>query len=46
MARIDFLQQKIEGYLRKEQLLKNEEYTKLEKPFLKKETKKLILLYS
>ena len=39
MARIDFLQKKIEGYLRKEQLLKKEEYTKLEKPFLEKARK-------
>ena len=39
MARIDFLQRKIGGYLRKEQLLKKEEYTKLEKPFLKKARK-------
>ncbi len=39
MARIEFLQRKIEGYLRKEQLLKKEEYTKLEKPFLKKARK-------
>ena len=39
MTRIDFLQKKIEGYLRKEQLLKKEEYTKLEKPFLKKTRK-------
>ncbi len=39
MARIDFLQKKIEGYSRKEQLLKKEEYTQLEKPFLKKARK-------
>ncbi len=39
MARIDFLQKKIEGYLRKEQLLKNEEYMNLEKPFLTKARK-------
>ena len=39
MARIDFLQKKIEGYLRKEQLLKKEEYTQLEKSFLKKARK-------
>jgi len=39
MARIDFLQKKIEGYLRKEQLLKKEEYIKLEKPFLRKARK-------
>ena len=39
MARIDFLQKKIEGYVRKEQLLKKEEYIKLEKPFLKKARK-------
>ena len=36
---LSVLQKKIEGYLRKEQLLKNEEYTKLEKPFLKKARK-------
>ncbi len=39
MARIDFLQRKIEGYLRKEQLLKYQEHTKLEKPFLAKARK-------
>ena len=39
MARIDFLQRKIGGYLRKEQLLKKEEYTQLEKPFLRKARK-------
>ncbi|MEK6974134.1 MAG: HEPN domain-containing protein [Nanoarchaeota archaeon] len=36
MARIDILKRKIEGYLRKEQLLKNQEHIKLEKPFLTK----------
>jgi hypothetical protein len=39
MARIDFLTKKIEGYLRKKQLLQKEEYTKFEKPFLKKSRK-------
>lgn len=39
MARVDFLKKKIEGYLRKEQLLTKDEYTKLEKPFLKKARK-------
>lgn len=36
MARIDILKKKIDGYLQKEQLLKNQEYAKLEKPFLTK----------
>lgn len=39
MARIDFLQKKINGYLRKQQVLQKEEYKKLEKPFLKKARK-------
>jgi len=39
MARIDLLKKKIDAYLRKEQLLKNQEHTKLEKPFLKKARK-------
>ncbi len=39
MARIDFLKKRIERYLQKEQLLKNDEYIKLEKPFLKKARK-------
>ena len=39
MARIGYLQKKIEGYLRKEQLLEKNEYIKLEKPFLKKARK-------
>ena len=39
MARIDFLKKKIERHLQKEQLLKNNEYIKLEKPFLKKARK-------
>ena len=39
MAKIDLLEKKISGYLRKKQLLKNEEYAKLEKPFLKKARK-------
>ena len=39
MARIDLLKKKIDAYLRKEQLMRKEEYTKLEKPFLKKARK-------
>src|SRR3989338_3804747 len=39
MAGIDFLQKKIGGYLLKEQLLKKEEYTQMEKPFLRKARK-------
>ncbi len=39
MARIDFLIKKIGRYLQKEQLFKNDEYAKLEKPFLKKARK-------
>ena len=39
MARIGYLQKKIEGYLHKEQLLEKKEYIKLEKPFLKKARK-------
>lgn len=39
MARIDILKKKIDAYLRKEQLLKSQEYTKLEKPFLRKARK-------
>jgi len=39
MARIDILKKKIDAYLRKEQLLKNQEHIKLEKPFLKKARK-------
>lgn len=39
MARVDILKKKIDGYLRKEQLLKNQEHTKLEKPFLTKARK-------
>jgi len=39
MARIDFLKKKINRYLQKEQLLKKDEYLKLEKPFLKKARK-------
>ena len=39
MARIDILKKKIDAYLRKEQLLKDQEYTKLEKPFLGKARK-------
>ena len=39
MKRSDFLRMKIDGYLEKEQLLKKQEYTKLEKPFLAKARK-------
>jgi len=39
MARIDFLKRKIETYLKREQLLKSDEYTKFEKPYLKKARK-------
>ncbi len=39
MARIDILKRKIDGYLQKEQLLKNQEHIKLEKPFLTKARK-------
>mgnify|MGYP001572747096 CR=1 FL=1 len=39
MARIDILKKKIESYLKKEQLLKSTEYTKLEKPYLAKARK-------
>ncbi len=39
MKRSGFLKQKIAGYLRKGQLLKKQEYTKLEKPFLAKARK-------
>lgn len=39
MKRTDFLKRKIESYLKKEQLLKDEEYTKLEKPYLTKARK-------
>lgn len=36
MKRSEFLKRKISGYLRKEQLLKKQEYKDLEKPFLAK----------
>ena len=39
MARVDILKKKIEAYLQKEQLLKNQEHTKLEKPFVAKARK-------
>ena len=39
MARIDFLRKKIDRYVQKDQLLKNDDYLKLEKPFLKKARK-------
>lgn len=39
MARIDILKKRIDVYLQKEQLLKNQEYAQLERPFLKKTRK-------
>ncbi len=39
MKRSEFLKRKISNYLRKEQLLKKQEYRKLEKPFLAKARK-------
>lgn len=39
MKRIDFLKRKIEQHVKKKLLIKSEEYTKLEKPFLKKARK-------
>lgn len=39
MKRIDFLDRKIERYLRKEQLFKSQEYGSLERPFLAKSRK-------
>src|SRR3989338_2138897 len=39
MNRIEFLKRKIDRYLFKEQLLKNEDYRKLEKPFMAKSRK-------
>ncbi len=39
MKRAEFLKAKIDRFLYKEQLLKNQEYTKLEKPFLVKSRK-------
>lgn len=39
MKRTDFLKIKITGYLKKENLLKGEEYAKLEKPYLAKARK-------
>ena len=39
MKRVDFLKRKIETYLRKGQLLKDEEYVKLEKPYIIKSRK-------
>jgi uncharacterized protein (UPF0332 family) len=41
MKRVDFLDKKIERYLGKEQLLKNREYTSLEKPYIAKSRKNL-----
>ena len=39
MKRVEFLKRKIDRYLFKEHLLKNRDYTKLEKPFLEKSRK-------
>lgn len=39
MKRVEFLKKKIDRYLLKEQLLKNKEYARLEKPFLAKSRK-------
>ncbi len=39
MKRTDFLKRKIESYLNKEQLLKDEDYIKFEKPYLTKARK-------
>ena len=39
MKRGEFLKRRIDRYLFKEQLLKNQDYTKLEKPFLTKSRK-------
>ncbi len=39
MAGIDILKRKMDSYLRKEQLLRNQEHIKLEKPFLTKARK-------
>jgi len=39
MKRIDFLKKKIANYLKKERLLKDGEYKKLEKPFMRKSRK-------
>lgn len=41
MAKIDILKRKIGAYLNKGQLLKNQEYMKLEKPFLAKARKNI-----
>ena len=41
MKRTDFLDRKIERYLRKGQIFKGGEYTTLEKPFLAKSRKNL-----
>lgn len=43
MAGIDVLKKKIDSYLRKEQLLKNQEYLRLEKPFLAKARKNFMV---
>ena len=43
MKRVDYLRNKIERYLEREQLLKSEEYYKLEKSFLKKARKNIIV---
>ena len=39
MKRVDFLKRKIEKYLEKEQLLEDDEYSRLEKPYLSKARK-------
>ena len=41
MNRLEFLKKKIDGYLLKEQLFRNQEYAKLQKPFLGKSRKNL-----
>lgn len=43
MKRINFLKRKIISYLKKEQLLKDKNYIKLEKPYLKKARKNLMV---
>ncbi len=43
MKRADYLRNKIKRYLEREQLLKSEEYCKLEKSFLKKARKNIIV---
>jgi len=43
--RCEVLKRKIDGYLKKEQLFKDEEHKKLERPFLTKSRKKLFLCH-